>query len=109
MPEAGARSNMAKVEFQSGMWVLHGKLGNMLFRRCPSGISVGPLPDPPKREATPFQQAGRLKFKQVTVLTHERLKDPVWKADTERLAKERHLPLWNTAISRVWKELGKTV
>jgi len=95
---------MAKVEFQSGMWELHGKLGKMVLRRCPSGVSAYPLPANPKRKASPKQKAGRRKFKQVAAVAKQRLKDPVWKAATERLAKQRHRQLWNTAISRVWHE-----
>ena len=90
---------MASVELQSGRFLLHGKLGNMIFRRWGDKIVVSAAPDYSKRKASAKQTAGRQQFKQAAAVAKQRLQDPAWKAACQRLAEERHWPLWNAAIS----------
>ena len=87
------------MEFQSDLLGLHGKVGNLLFRRWGNKIVVSAAPDYSKRKVSAKQTAGRQLFKQAAAVAKQRLKDPEWKAACERLAQERHWPLWNAAIS----------
>ncbi len=92
---------MAKMDFNTGNLLPHGIIGNMLFRRWGNRVIITPVPDYSKRKASAKQTAGRQRFKQQTApAAHQLLADPKERAACQRLAEEKHWPIWNAAISR---------
>jgi len=90
---------MAKVDFNSGSLLLHGKMGRLVWRRYVRGLSAYPLPDYSKRKQTTKQKAENQRFKRRAPVAHALLADPKQRAKCLRLAEERHLQVWNAAIS----------
>jgi len=90
---------MAKVDFNSGSLLMHGKMGTLVWRRYARGLSAYPLPDFSRRKSTAKQKAENQRFQRCAPVAHALLNDPKRKAECLRLAEERHLPVWNAAMS----------
>jgi len=92
---------MAKMDFNAGNFLPHGIIGNMLLRRWGNRVILSAVPDYSKRKASAKQKAGRQQFKlQTAPAAHQLLADPKERAVCQRLAEEKHWPIWNAAISR---------
>ena len=90
---------MAKVDFNSGSILPHGKVGRLVWRRYARGLSAYPLPDFSRRKSTAKQKVENEQFKRSAPVAHALLDDPKGRAKCLRLAEERHLQVWNAAMS----------
>jgi len=98
---------MAKLEFNSASLLPHGIMGKLLLRRWGNKVLIGPVPDYSKRKASAKQKMRRRLFQQDWAPAARRLlADPKERAACQRLAEEKHWPLWNAAISRASKMPG---
>lgn len=91
---------MAKMDFNAGNLLPHGIIGNMLWRRRGNTLIISAVPRPSRRKATAKQTTCRQRFKGWTDGAKQLLADPKERAACQRLAEQKHWPLWNTAISR---------
>jgi len=90
---------MAKVDFNARSLLIHGKTGRIVWRRSIRGLSAYPLPDYSKRKPTAKQKVENQRFKRRAPVAHALLADPKQRAKCLRLAEERHMQVWNAAIS----------
>jgi hypothetical protein len=86
----GKVNKMAKVKLNPVMEKIHGKIGDLVFRRYEDEIVVARKPDRQNVEPTPAQAAHRERFRLAALYGKTVFADPAQKALYEKGAKDRH-------------------
>lgn len=99
---------MAKARLNPILTELHGKMGDMVFRRTPSGgVSLILKADMSNVKWSPAQQANRKRFREAVRLARQALNDPAQRKKYERIAVRAGRRVIDVAISDHLQKLKK--
>lgn len=91
---------MAKARLNPILTELHGKMGDMVFRRTPSGgVSLILKADMSNVKWSPAQQANRQRFREAVILARQALTDPAQRKKYEKMAAGSGRRVIDVAIS----------
>ena len=89
---------MAKVVLNPVMERIHGKIGDLVFKRYNDEVIVSPKPDLSGREPTPAQAAHRERFRLAVLYGNTVLADAGRRALYEPTAKEKGIPVFALTV-----------
>jgi hypothetical protein len=97
---------MAKARLNPILTELHGKMGEMVFRRTPSGgVSLILKANMSNVKWSPAQQANRQRFREAVALARQALTDPAQRKKYEKIAAGSGRRVIDVAISDQLKKL----
>lgn len=97
---------MAKAKLNPVLVEVHGKIGNMVFRRTRNGeVSLILKANMRNVKWSPAQEANRMRFRRAVAMAREALLDPIRKAEYEKTATRLGKRAIEVAISDAFKEL----
>lgn len=97
---------MAKAKLNPVLLELHGKMGDMVFRRTPRGrMSLIRKANMSRVKWSPAQQANRQRFREAVHLARQALTDPAQRKKYERVAARDGRRVIDVAISDHLKKL----
>jgi len=95
---------MAKIILNPLVQSVHGKMGNIVFRRSYTGtMSIMKLPDMSNVKWSEAQRAHRQRFKQAVAYAKAALADPTVRAKYEKAAIKAHKRPFDLAVSDFFK------
>jgi hypothetical protein len=99
---------MAKARLNPILLELHGKVGDMVFRRTPrGGVSLIRKADMSNVKWSPAQQANRQRFREAAALARRALSDPAQRKKYEKMAAGTGRRVIDVAISDHLQKLKK--
>ena len=91
---------MPKIVLQPWIKEIRGKMGDVVFKRSPTGeLIMAKRPDMSKVKWSPAQKAYRKHFKKAIAYAHEAMADPKTKKHYERIAKKAGRQPFRVAVS----------
>lgn len=100
---------MAKAKLNPILLELHGKMGDMVFRRTPrGGMSLIRMADMSRVKWSPAQQANRRRFREAVNLARHALNDPAQRKKYERIAAGTGRRVIDVAVSEFLQQLKKS-
>ena len=91
---------MPKVKLHPWIKEISGKMGDVVFKRSPTGETIlSKSPDMTDVEWSKAQKAHRIRFAQAVQNTKAALADPTLRAKYEKIAKKQRKRTWDVAFS----------
>jgi len=92
-------ASMAKVKVNPIIEMIHGKVGDLVFKRYGDEVVLSRVPDMEGREATEAQQATRDRFRQAALYGKMVMADPETKAIYENVAAAKGKPVFSLTVA----------